>query len=418
MITVMGATGQTGGATARRLLEAGEHVRALGRSADRLDALRDAGADPFPVDASDAMALTEAFRGANAAYVLLPISPEVPDSHAHMAELGEAIITAVRAAAVPYVVAVSSVGADLPSGTGFLTGLHAQEQRLRTLTDVAHVLAFRPGAYFENANGWLPVIAEQGVMADSVAPDAPLPMVATRDVGAAAAAALRSRDWTGFAVRELLGPRDLTYAEVARMIGAAVGRPDLPYVQVPEDDLRTQQRPGVMSSAQYLADNFHGVRWIGERPGRGAFEGPEHRGAPPVDQRGAPGQHEVGEGAVPVGVNVADGRAAAHRSVRGALESAVGRVGRRERVRAARQESRLMISEPLLNRRPSHAGGVYVQPTTGKRANRCMRSAVLSPSPAPRFTCSPLAARSPRRVRHSHRQSSRRGLRRTVPAVA
>jgi uncharacterized protein YbjT (DUF2867 family) len=238
MITVMGATGQTGGATAGRLLEAGEHVRALGRSADRLAALRDAGAEPFPVDASDATALTEAFRGANAAYVLLPISPEAPDWHAHMAQLGEAIVTAVRAAGVPYVVAVSSVGADLPSGTGFLTGLHAQEQRLQTLTDVAHVLAFRPGAYFENAYGWLPVIAEQGVMADSVAPDAPLPMVATGDVGAAAAAALRSRDWTGFAVRELLGPRDLTYAEVAGMIGAAIGRPELGYVQIPEDDLR------------------------------------------------------------------------------------------------------------------------------------------------------------------------------------
>lgn len=63
-------------------------------------------------------------------------------------------------------------------------------------------------------------------------------MVATGDVGAAAAAALRRRDWTGFAVRELLGPRDLTYAEVARVIGAAIGRPDLAYVQIPEGDLR------------------------------------------------------------------------------------------------------------------------------------------------------------------------------------
>jgi uncharacterized protein YbjT (DUF2867 family) len=238
MITVMGATGQTGGATARRLLEAGEDVRALGRSPEGLAALRDAGAEALPVDATDAAALTAAFRGADAAYVLLPIAPDVPDWHAHMARLGEAIVTAVRAAGVPYVVAVSSVGADLPTGTGFLTGLHAQEERLRTLTDVAHVLALRPGAYFENAYGWLPVIAEQGVMADSVVPDAPLPMVATRDVGDAAAAALRSRDWTGFAVRDLLGPRDLTYAEVARMIGEAVGRPDLAYVQIPEDDLR------------------------------------------------------------------------------------------------------------------------------------------------------------------------------------
>jgi uncharacterized protein YbjT (DUF2867 family) len=238
MITVMGATGPTGGATARRLLEAGEHVRALGRSADRLAALRDAGAEPFPVDAGDAAALAEAFRGADAAYVLLPFAPDVPDVYAQMAHVGEAVVTAVRAAAVPYVVAVSAVGADLPSGTGFLTVLYAQEQRLQSLTDVAHVLALRPGSYFENAYSWLPVIAEQGVVADSVAPDAPLPMVATRDVGAAAAVALRSRDWTGFAVRELLGPRDLTYTEVARMIGAAIGRPDLAYVQIPEDDLR------------------------------------------------------------------------------------------------------------------------------------------------------------------------------------
>jgi uncharacterized protein YbjT (DUF2867 family) len=219
MITVMGATGQTGGATARRLLEAGEHVRALGRSPDGLAALRDAGAEALPVDAGDAAALTEAFRGADAAYVLLPISPEVPDWHAHMARLGEAIVTAVRAAGVPYVVAVSSVGADLPSGTGFLTGLYAQEERLRTLTDVAHALALRPGAYFENAYGWLPVVAEQGVMADSVEPDAPLPMVATRDVGAAAAAGLVDRDIPP-GTYVLTGPRAISYAEIATELGA------------------------------------------------------------------------------------------------------------------------------------------------------------------------------------------------------
>jgi uncharacterized protein YbjT (DUF2867 family) len=238
MFTVMGATGQTGGATARALLDAGEEVRALGRSAGGLAELAAAGAETRAGDAADPTFLADAFRGADAVYVLLPLAPEVPDWHAHQARLGEAIVTAARDAGAPYVVAISAVGADVPTGTGFLTGLHAQEQSLRRLTDVAHVLALRPGAYFENAYGWLPVIAEQGVMADSVAPHAALPMVATRDVGAAAAAALRTRDWAGFAVRELLGPRDLTYAEVAGLIGAALGRPDLAYVQIPEDDLR------------------------------------------------------------------------------------------------------------------------------------------------------------------------------------
>jgi uncharacterized protein YbjT (DUF2867 family) len=250
MYTVMGATGQTGGATARALLAAGEEVRALGRSADGLAELAAAGAETRAGDAGDPSFLADAFRGADAVYVLLPIALDVPDWHAHHARLGEAIVTAVRDAGAPYVVAISAVGADVPTGTGFLTGLHALEERLRSLTDVTHVLALRPGAYFENAYGWLPVIAEQGVMADSVAPDAALPMVATRDVGAAAAAALRTRDWTGFAVRELLGPRDLTYAEVAALIGAAIGRPGLAYVQIAEDEVRA-----ALQAAGWSADS-------------------------------------------------------------------------------------------------------------------------------------------------------------------
>jgi uncharacterized protein YbjT (DUF2867 family) len=68
-------------------------------------------------------------------------------------------------------------------------------------------------------------------------PDVPLPMVSTRDVAEAAAAALRSRDWSDGEVRELLGPRDLTYTEATRILGTAIGRPDLPYVQLPGDEM-------------------------------------------------------------------------------------------------------------------------------------------------------------------------------------
>lgn len=53
-----------------------------------LGALADAGAEPHLVDAGDAAALTDAFRGADAAYVLLPFAPEVPDVHVHMARVG------------------------------------------------------------------------------------------------------------------------------------------------------------------------------------------------------------------------------------------------------------------------------------------------------------------------------------------
>lgn len=234
MITVMGATGHTGGAVARHLLEAGEEVRAVGRSEARLADLAGAGATAWAGDVADPAFLAEAFRGADAVYSLLPIDPSVPGYRDQQDRLGEAIVAAARDARVPHLVALSSVGADVPEGTGFIEGLHAQEQRLRRL-DGTHVLILRPGSFYENFHAALDVIRHEGVLADSVAPDVAVPMVAVRDVASVVATALAARDWTGVEVREVLGPRPLTHAEVARIIGGEIGRPDLPYVQVPDD---------------------------------------------------------------------------------------------------------------------------------------------------------------------------------------
>lgn len=232
MITVMGATGNTGGAIASALLAGGEHVRALGRDEAKLAALARAGAEVLAGDAGDPAFLTGAFRGAGAVYTLLPVDPRAPDYHAQQTRVGEATVAAVRAAGVRHVVALSSVGAEVATGTGFIASMHVQEQRLRALADV-DVLMLRPGSFFENFHAALDVIAEQGVIADSVAPDVRLPMVAAADIAAVAARALVARDWRGTVVREVLGPRDLSYAEAAGIIGAAIGRPDLPYVQLP-----------------------------------------------------------------------------------------------------------------------------------------------------------------------------------------
>lgn len=236
MITIMGATGQTGGAIARRLLEAGEEVRAVGRSEPTLVPLAAAGAHTVVGDPADAAFLTEAFRGADAVYTLIPISLVYTDYRARQARLGEAIVTAVRAAGVPSVVALSAVGADAPSGTGIIDGLHDQEQRLRGLDDT-DVLVLRPGSFFENFYATLDIVRAEGVVADSVAPDVRLPMIATRDIADAAASALLQRSWQGVVVRELLGPRDLSYAEATSILGAHLGLPDLAYVQVPYDDM-------------------------------------------------------------------------------------------------------------------------------------------------------------------------------------
>jgi uncharacterized protein YbjT (DUF2867 family) len=238
MITVMGATGHVGRRTVHRLLEAGEHVRAIGRNPTALAELAAAGAETRAGDAADPAFLTEAFRGADAVHTMLPYSLEARDFYAEQARLSVAIVTAVRDSGVRKVVAQSSLGADLPAGTGFVAAsLHPHEQRLRAL-DGIDLLLLRPTLFFESIVAAVPAIEATGVHADVVAPDVHWPMISTRDIADVVAAALRSRDWTGVEVRELLGPCDLTYPEATRILGAAIGRPDLQYVQVPDDEMK------------------------------------------------------------------------------------------------------------------------------------------------------------------------------------
>lgn len=235
MITIMGASGNTGGELARRSLASGVEVRVLGRSAAKLQPLAQAGADVFVGDATDADYLARAFDGADAVYTLLPDDFASTEHRAWQDRIGEAVTTAIRGSGVGHVVFVSSLGGEMPEGTGLIEALHAHEARMHTLAGV-NVLILRNGWFFENFLGTLGLIKNQGINGGAIAADLPVPMIAARDVGEAAGASLRARDFEGIRVQELLGERDLTFAEATRIIGDRVGLPDLEYVQFPYDD--------------------------------------------------------------------------------------------------------------------------------------------------------------------------------------
>jgi uncharacterized protein YbjT (DUF2867 family) len=231
MITVMGATGHTGRKITEALHQVGEKLRALGRSEGKLAAIMRPGVEVLTGDAADDGFLAKAFQGADAVYTLLPTDRTSADYRGEQDRQGEAIVKAIRENGTRHVVALSSVGADLSEGTGPIAGLHAQEERLKQLEGI-NVLLLRPVSFYENFHDALAFIKHQGVYADSVAADLAVPMVATRDIAKVAAEALTARNWKGVAVRELLGPRDLTYNEATRVLGERIGKPDLRYVQL------------------------------------------------------------------------------------------------------------------------------------------------------------------------------------------
>lgn len=91
----------------------------------------------------------------------------------------------------------------------------------------------------ENHLGAIPVIKTAGANGGGIRPDVPFAMVAAGDVAAAGAELLLAPTFTGDATREVYGPRDYSLREATAILGAAIGRPDLAYLQFPLADVRS-----------------------------------------------------------------------------------------------------------------------------------------------------------------------------------
>ena len=247
MYTILGATGNVGGKVATILLGKGEPVRAVARTADHLEPLKARGAEVHAGDLRDTVFLTRVLRGSKAVFTLIPPHYTAVNFSAYQDEVGENIAKAVRDAGVTAVVNLSSVGADLPSGTGPITGLYRQEQRLSAIPSLK-VLHLRPAYFMENTLMNVPLVKGQGIMGSALRGDVLMPMVATRDIANVAAQHLLKRDFKGSTTRYLLGERHISYDEIAAVFGKRIGLPGLKYVQFSYTDADKGMRAAGLSA--------------------------------------------------------------------------------------------------------------------------------------------------------------------------
>jgi len=224
MFAIMGVTGNTGKAAAETLLAAGERVRVVVRRAEAGASWAARGAEVAVADIDDEASLVAAFAGARGVYALAPPDLASDDFIALGARRLGAAFAAARAAGVAHVVMLSSIGAHQPEGTGPVRSLHAAEALART-SGLA-VTALRAAYFQENWASVLPVAREHGVLPSFLPADLALPMVATRDIGRAAARALVEPPTApGLRVWAVQGPEAYTPRAIAATLAALLGRP-------------------------------------------------------------------------------------------------------------------------------------------------------------------------------------------------
>ena len=242
-VAVAGATGNQGGAVARRLLERGHHVRGLTRHPDGQPAnrLREAGAEILTADAEQPGSLVPAVTGADAIFVMA--SPFEAGEEAETRQARNMIDAAV-AAGVPHVVYSSVASADRATGVPHFESKFAVEEHLRATGVPFTIVA--PTAFMEMAIApWALPALREGWTGEPLSPDVPVQRVALADIGAFAALVIEQPDRFAGARIELAGDW-LSGAEQAATLSRYVGH-DLRYVQTPieragSDDLQKMFR--------------------------------------------------------------------------------------------------------------------------------------------------------------------------------
>lgn len=223
MFVVFGANGNTGKVVASTLLEQGKKVRVVARDPAKVEGLRAKGAEVVSADVLDTPSITKALAGAQGAYLLMPPDPTSTDLVARGRRIVDNYVAALTETKVPHAAVLSSVAAQVPSGTGPIVITHYAENNLPKAADTK--FSFVRAAYFmENiaafahpikADGVLPVLGGGEGFA--------FPMIATHDIGTVAAKALLATPSTHEWI-ELSGPQEYSFNDAAEIASKILGR--------------------------------------------------------------------------------------------------------------------------------------------------------------------------------------------------
>jgi len=229
-----GALGHITKPLAEKLVAAGHEVTIISSNPERSAAITKMGAAAAIGKVEDADFLAKTFTGVTAVYTMVPPNFAAPHWKEYIGGVGKIYATAIKASGVKKVVNLSSIGAHMPDGCGPVSGIHFAEEALNSLSsvDIKHL---RPAYFYLNILGSIGMIKNANFYGNNFGGDRLLPLTHPVDIAAAAAEELLSLKFTGKSYRYIVSD-ERTSKEIASVLGAAIGKPGLPYVEFNDDD--------------------------------------------------------------------------------------------------------------------------------------------------------------------------------------
>lgn len=240
-IIVTGSLGHISKPLAEELVKRGHEVTVISSNPDREELIREMGARAAIGSVKDAEFLAEVFKGADAAYTMVPpvsyFNPNL-DPVAYFSSIGNNYASAIERSGIKHVVNLSSWGADLDKGNGGIAGAHYLEKILDLLPTAISITHLRPTSFYYNLFAFIPAIKNTGIMAAAYGGNDRTVLVDPKDIAAAAVEELE-KSAAGRSIRYVASD-ELTCSEVAGILGEAIGMPDLKWIVIPGEKVMSR----------------------------------------------------------------------------------------------------------------------------------------------------------------------------------
>lgn len=241
-IAVIGATGNTGGAVADRLLTGKHKVRAIVRDAGRADALAKRGAQISVCDVNDEADVYTAVAGADSVYYCSPMPIGYEQPFEVEQQWARHVIDASKAAGVSHLVLLSALGGESAPDSVLIDTKRAVEKHL-VASGVGYTI-LRPGMFMDNIAAIGPEALRAAGLSWPISADAALQPVAVGTIADVAAAALTSepsaRCW------DVVGPDRLTMPDMAAILSRSLGF-EIAFTEI-SDDVFAEQLGSLIGS--------------------------------------------------------------------------------------------------------------------------------------------------------------------------
>jgi uncharacterized protein YbjT (DUF2867 family) len=233
-IIVTGSLGNIGKPLTQALVQKGHEVIGINHNTERQRDIEALGATAAIGSIEDVDFLATTFAGADVVYTMVPPNYFAePDIREYYRKIGNNYAQAIKQANVKRVLNLSSYGAHLGKGTGNILGAHYVESSLNELLDVS-ITHIRPTYFYYNLLNLIPMIKATGTIYANYGGDKKFEMVSPLDIASAIAEEIESTP-IDRKVR-YVSSDELTGNEIANVLGNAIGKPDLKWIVISDED--------------------------------------------------------------------------------------------------------------------------------------------------------------------------------------